>query len=121
LASLKHCCFADQVPPGRYVWMEVRDTGTGMDEETIKRVFEPFFTTKFTGRGLGLAAVAGIVRAHRGAIQIASEPGKGTHFRVYFPVDAGTCRTITPASTPAPERGQGQGTVLIVDDEPSVR
>jgi len=120
-AGLKHCFFADKVPPGHYVWVEVRDSGAGMDNETVQRVFEPFFTTKFTGRGLGLAAVAGIVRAHRGAIQITSAPGQGTQFRVYFPVDPSAVSTAPSLAPPAPDRGPGKGTVLIVDDEPSVR
>ena len=89
-----HACFQppfldDDLPDGKYVCFEVSDTGCGMDEETLARVFDPFFTTKFTGRGLGMAAVLGIQRAHRGAVSLNSHPGKGTTVRVLFPaVDA---------------------------------
>ncbi|HEY8258892.1 MAG TPA: PAS domain-containing protein [Gemmatimonadales bacterium] len=114
-----------EMPAGRYVFLEVADSGGGMDAATQARMFEPFFTTKFTGRGLGLAAVQGIVRSHRGAIRIRSAPGEGTTFRVYFPADATgeSSRKQQPATTRAaiPFRGTDRGTVLVADDEETVR
>jgi PAS domain S-box-containing protein len=75
-----------ELPPGPYVCMEISDTGCGMSPEVLARIFDPFFSTKFTGRGLGLAAVLGIVRTHNGALRVFSTPGKGSTFRIYLPV-----------------------------------
>jgi two-component system cell cycle sensor histidine kinase/response regulator CckA len=84
-----HNLAGNPVPPGTYARLEVSDTGSGIDEATQARIFDPYFSTKFTGRGLGLAAVLGIVRGHKGGISVSSQPGKGTTFQVFFPVEAG--------------------------------
>jgi len=105
---------------GDYVWLDVSDTGCGMDTDTQQRMFEPFFTTKFTGRGLGLSAVMGIVRGHQGALKVSSAPGQGTTFKVLFPIAPEGHRPLLPAPTPLTE-GRGRGTVLLVDDEDAVR
>ena len=112
--------FDDQLPPGRYVFLEVSDTGCGMSPETQSRIFDPFFTTKFTGRGLGLAAVIGIVRAHHGALKVSSELGNGSNFRVLFPVAGKPAQgrvNILPRSLARPDRGA----ILVVDDEAAMR
>ncbi|HTL53951.1 MAG TPA: response regulator, partial [Planctomycetota bacterium] len=112
--------FDKSLQPGKYAYLEVRDTGCGMNEETKARIFDPFFTTKFTGRGLGLAAVMGIVRSHRGALRVHSVPGEGTVFRVLLPVS--TAPATVTAPRPKTDRiWIGNGTVLVVDDEESVR
>ena len=104
---------------GRYVWLKVSDTGCGMDTETQEKIFDPFFTTKFTGRGLGMAAVRGIVLRHKGHIQIVTEPGKGTTFTVLLPSTMPQNEGDNLDRTVAPEGKTKR--VLIVDDEPQVR
>jgi len=109
--------------PGPHVALEVADNGSGMTLEVMKKIFDPFFTTKFTGRGLGLAAIHGIVRSHHGAIQVSSQPGQGTRFKLLFPAAQGPA--MAPAAEgPLPPRHVGQdgsGTILVVDDEDNMR
>jgi two-component system, chemotaxis family, CheB/CheR fusion protein len=109
----------DQLAPGAYVFLEVVDNGSGMDEQTIRKIFDPFFTTKFTGRGLGLAAALGIVRQHKGGLQLHSVPGRGTSFTVLFP--AAGKEPSQPAETASHDDLRGAGTVLVVDDEEVIR
>ncbi|MCG8590865.1 MAG: response regulator [Proteobacteria bacterium] len=111
----------DNLEPGRYAYLQVRDTGCGMDEDTLNSIFDPFFSTKFTGRGLGLAAVLGIVRGHRGAIRVESQRDVGTVIRVLFPVSAESAADVRAPEADADDAWVGSGTVLVVDDEATVR
>jgi len=114
-----------QIPDGDYVCLEISDSGSGMGEEMQRRMLEPFFTTKVTGRGLGLPAVHGIVRAHRGAFVVTSEIGRGTTVRVFFPVvsspSAIALRREEGSEGEAARDGHPRHTILVVDDEPLVR
>jgi two-component system cell cycle sensor histidine kinase/response regulator CckA len=119
-APLPEASFATDLTPGDYVFLEVSDNGCGMDRDTLSKIFDPFFTTKFVGRGLGLAAVSGIVRAHRGALRITSEPGRGSLFRILLRACSAPADPL-PASPITPAMWRGSGTVLVADDEPAVR
>ncbi len=127
---LERFYFQESCEPGAYVCLEISDDGCGMNPEQLARVFDPFYTTKFTGRGLGLAAILGIVRGHRGAIQVESRLDEGTVFRLYFPVTAQNGAGAPPGGTPesdakrtanAPGAWHGSGLLLIADDEEAVR
>jgi len=110
------------IPPGVYICLKVTDSGCGMDEETKWRIFEPFYTTKFTGRGLGMSAVLGIINSHGGALQLFSQLGQGTTFKIYLPAqksDSG--REIDQLQSVPLVSWQGSGTVLLVEDEDQVR
>ncbi|MDP2136215.1 MAG: response regulator [Candidatus Didemnitutus sp.] len=106
--------------PGKYVALEVRDTGCGMSPEVLARIFDPFFTTKFIGRGLGLASVQGIVRSHGGTIKVTSVPNEGTTFLIMLPVSCSTARSKIAAPV-ASAIVNPSGRILLVDDEAIVR
>lgn len=125
-STLQNGAGDDALPEGEYVYLQVDDDGCGMDTDTVERIFEPFFTTKFTGRGLGMSAVLGIVRGHHGAILVESKPGEGTSFQVLFPISLapdGSLEETPPTGTLAlpAEEWRTRGTVLIADDEEAVR
>jgi len=118
---LAQCLCSEDIQPGHFVFMEVSDTGCGMNTQTIKKIFDPFFTTKFTGRGLGMSAVLGIIRSHKGALKVYSEPDKGTTFRVLLPA----LNTARPEEC-ITEKGvlhcsNIHSVLVVVDDEESIR
>lgn len=117
---LKNAWARQDLKAGTFVILEVTDSGCGMDPETLSKIFDPFFSTKFTGRGLGLAAVLGIVRSHGGTLKVFSEKNKGTTFRVHFPVSASLLDS-SEASKATVAMWKGAGTILLVDDEEPIR
>jgi CheY-like chemotaxis protein len=110
----------DELTPGEYLILELSDNGPGIPEDILPKIFDPFFTTKLTGRGLGLAAVLGIVRGHNGAIRVDSQVGTGSKFTVLLPsTQVKPAEEETMAPLPAGE-WRGQGMALLVDDEEAV-
>ncbi|NTV26474.1 MAG: PAS domain S-box protein [Chlorobiaceae bacterium] len=111
------------IPQGRYAVLEVRDTGSGMDSDTLAHVFEPFFTTKAKGKGtgLGLSTVYGIVRQHGGFIRVSSAPGKGSSFRILFPLLEGSVTAESSVEEHKLENGKHAGIILVVEDDEIVR
>ena len=124
-AVLDRSRLEEKLPAGRYVWIEVRDSGCGMDDDTLYKLFDPFFTTKFTGRGLSMSATHGIIRIHRGGIFVESRPGSGTVIRILFPIvetpsaEAELNSDGHPASQPVAI--QGDDVVLFIDDDETAR
>lgn len=121
-SQLRDARHGQDLPPGEYIAFEVQDDGCGMSDDTLKRIFDPFFTTKFTGRGLGLAAVLGIVRAHKGAFFVESQLGRGSTFRMLLPP---TSKPLPPKPSDGTDENLSlpskAGLFLVVDDEPEVR
>ncbi len=117
-AYLDRTVLSPDLPEGDYAFIEVSDNGCGMTAEQQARIFEPFFTTKFTGRGLGLSAVLGIVRGRHGAMRVYSEAGVGTTFKVVFPIAPGDAEPLTRVENT--ETWTGAGSVLVIDDEQTV-
>jgi CheY-like chemotaxis protein len=118
---LKHACIKTDVPPGPHPCLEVEDDGCGMDERVRTKLFDPFFTTKFSGRGLGLAAVLGIVASHRGTILLRTDIGKGSCFTVVFPFASGPADPLSRPGGASLQSFRGEGAILVVDDEEPVR
>ena len=120
-AYLNSTISGNSLPEGSYVFVEVSDTGSGMDEATIQKIFDPFFTTKFTGRGLGMSAVLGILRGHHGALRVYSEVGKGTTFKMLLPALENQPHVSSNNETIELQHPLMRGTILIVDDEDDIR
>jgi CheY-like chemotaxis protein len=116
---LKDVWLDENLCSGLYVYLEIADTGCGMDKATMAKLFDPFFTTKFTGRGLGMAAVLGIVRGHKGAIKVYSELNKGTTFKILLPTSDQPAELFNGHNHE--DDWKGSGKVLLVDDEETVR
>lgn len=116
---LKDVWLDENIKPGLYVYLEVSDTGCGMTKDTLKNMFDPFFTTKFTGRGLGMAAVLGIMRGHKGAIKVYSELGKGSTIKILLPASDKPHELFN--GTAYESEWRGSGIILLVDDEETIR
>ncbi len=109
------------IPVGRYICFEVTDNGCGMDDATRSKIFDPFYTTKFTGRGLGMSAVLGIIKAHNGALQLETQPGHGTTFKFYLPVQLSESEAVEARHNAVSLAWHGSGTILLAEDEEQVK
>ena len=118
-ASLQSPYIPKRLNAGRYSFVEVADDGCGMNEETLQKIFDPFFSTKMAGRGLGLAAVLGIIRGHHGTIKVTSTPGRGSTFEVFFPATEAQAKPDSDGSDQG--LSLGKGTVLVIEDEDFIR
>lgn len=121
-ASIEKLTINNGIRPGKYIALKISDTGCGIDQKRIKQIFDPFYTTKFTGRGLGLAAVLGIIRGHHGALNLQSEKEKGTTFIIYFPLSVKHETVIEPDKVSSKTKNNANNlNVLIIDDEDYIR
>ncbi|HEU5078578.1 MAG TPA: transporter substrate-binding domain-containing protein [Opitutaceae bacterium] len=118
---LREATLGQELPSGEYVSLEIEDNGCGMSSDTMARIFDPFFTTKFTGRGLGLAAVVGVIRAHHGALFVRSTLGHGTTFQILVPRSSAKISPVKEFPARPNRDTSSRGTILLVDDEPNVR
>ncbi len=118
--TLSDSFFAEELEPGAYLYLKVRDTGIGMSDEQVARIFDPFYSDKGSSKGLGLASLSGIVRQHRGCIRVQSRRGEGSEFIVYFPIVA-VSDAVQPSSTASATNRQERGKVLLADDDPRIR
>jgi len=120
-AQLESAILGEDLQPGSYVVLEVSDNGSGMGPEILAKIFDPFFSTKFTGRGLGMAAVLGIIRANQGAIRVESSPGDGTTVRVYLPTSGESSEGAKQLLEGEKAQGNEPATVMVVDDDDAIR
>jgi CheY-like chemotaxis protein len=120
-AQLANLHYNNTATPGRFAVLEVADSGPGIDREDAAHMFDPFFSTKFTGRGLGLASVLGIVQSHRGALHVQTQLGQGTCFKVALPLATALRATERPLLQRPSDPWGGSGRVLLVDDDSTVR
>lgn len=113
--------FGPPIKSGSYIAVKITDNGSGIDPENLNRIFDPFFTTRYAGRGLGLSAVIGMLRSHRGAVMVTSQPGQGTDFAVLLPIDSAGSFVDAVQNRPAAEENCSSGCALVIDDDENVR